>query len=146
MGQTFTTPGDCITRVASVTFALSPQGGSSGRVDVTAFLYKYDLGTDQVVGSSLGSQNVGTTEAATTLTATFPTPIQLQEASTYAAILTTSGLGQLATLATLETSATLAPRTILDGEGIRLSNGDDPSAIASSAFSRAGLNLQIVIA
>ena len=145
MGQTFAVPSTCTT-VASVTFAFSPLGGGSETFAVTALLYKFDLATDRVIGPLLGSQTVSISEAATILTVTFANPIQLPETTTYAIILTSSGLGQTNIQATVYPSLTLTPRTIPDGTYIRLNNGDDSSAIATSGFQRIDANWQIVIA
>ena len=146
LGQTFTTGAECVI-LSSFALGLLPPGGA-GLVQITALLYPYDLTTDRVTGSRLASQSTSATQSQGSLTVTFPQPVQLSPATTYAIILTTAGLGQSATDLEIDFQRSLPgnPNPIPGGKWIYQSGlGDIPSAIEANPFLSASDNLGITI-
>ena len=147
LGQTFTTGGECVI-LSSFTLPLVQQlNVINNPVFITALLYTYDLSTNQVTGSRLASQATSATPSQISLTVTFPQPVQLSPATSYAIVLTTSGLGQGSTSRSIqvERSNYGNPNEIPGGKLIYQNNGDDPAAIDTSQFTQVLENLVITV-
>ena len=147
LGQTFTTGGECVI-LSSVTLALEQQlNVINNPVFITALLYTYDLSTNQVTGSRLASQATSASPSQIGLTVTFPQPVQLSPATSYAIILTTSGLGQGSTAYSInvQRSDYGNPNEILDGKFITQNSGDNPGAIETNPFFQSFENLAITV-
>ena len=144
VGQTFTTGEECVI-LSSFTVGLSP-GPRSNQVLIRALLHTFDLSNNRVTGSPLASQSTSATQSQGSLTVTFPQPVQLSPADSYAIILTTAGLGQAAAAFTINVLQTSIGTPIPGGRVIYLSNGNNVAAIETTPFnSRSGFNYVITI-
>ena len=143
VGQTFTTGAECVI-LSSFTLGLLPPGGA-GLVQITALLYTYDLTTDRVTGSRLADQSTSARLTDSSLTVTFPQPVQLSPATSYAIILTTAGQGQAALSSEIDLRRSQPGSEIPGGKWILQNSGDNPSSIESNNFLGITGNLDITI-
>ena len=141
-GQTFLTGGECVT-LSSFTFGLRSERGTA-RIQLNALLYTYNFATDQVTGSRLASQLTSAIQSQTSLTVTFPQPVQLTPATSYAIILTTAGLGQAGT--NREIGIYLGdPNGIPGGTWLSQRSGDNPAEIETTPFTPNSQSFDITI-
>ena len=146
VGQTFTTGGECVI-LSSFTLELRPQNTINNPVSITALLYTFDLSNNLVIGPRLASQSISAVQSQSSLPVTFPQPVQLSPATSYAIILTTSGLGQGSTAYSInvQRSDYGNPNEILDGKFITQNSGDNPGAIETNPFFQSFENLAITV-